>query len=420
MTFTRRRLLIAAATGGTATTAGCLDSTTPSSEAEGAENGTETETETGTETEIENETERPTQTSLPLYERWLPARESRVEDEFSFLQIDHTAFRAADDNLTEDVSDPVTEDETISELGIDPASLESTLWFGGSLVLSGSFDPASVTAAVESHAESVDDRDTFTTYDGVTMDSIDDGTVAVGPATVVVQGDGLGPLLEELPGETVPVETLLETATGDRADRLFETDTDAEALLEAVHSEEPATEGSSVLYCELFDEHPDAPAAATGVVIAWTFAGERTHLRFGFVFESDAAVDLEATTAAAEATFDLENDDTETVRIGRTTLIAGTIATDEFDAFGSSHSTPAAPQAGISVDVDAETNEGTVTLVAINRLDTLRILVDGDEVREIDDPAVGESYTVEGESGETLTVVGAYEGTESVIYSREL
>lgn len=100
-------------------------------------------------------------------------------------------------------------------------------------------------------------------------------------------------------------------------------------------------------------------------------------------------------------------------------MVSGTMATDEFDVFGSSETTSATPQAGVSIEVDAETNEVTVTLVATNRLDALRILVDGDEEREIEDPTVGESYTVEGESGGTLTVIGAYDGDEAVITSRE-
>ncbi|WP_207587978.1 hypothetical protein [Halomontanus rarus] len=422
MTFTtRRRVLGALAIAGSTAFAGCLDSATPSSEAEEGGNGTETGTETAPETE------NPPETAGPLYERWLPAREHPGRGGYRFLQFDHAAFRAVEESLPEDVTDPAAEHEGIAELGIDPTALESTLSFGGSLVLSGSFDPSSVTAAVEPRAESVDDRDLYTTYDGVTTGPFEDGTVAVGPETVVVQADNHRSLLGENAAETVPVKTLLGTATGDRGDRLLETNGDAKALLEATHDEPPTTGGSSILYCELFDERPnsnsdsDAPTAATGVVMAWTFADERTHLRFGFVFENDEDVDLEASTAAAENSLDLEGyDDVETARIGRTAMISGTMATDEFDVFGSSKTTSASPQAGVSIEVDGGTNEVTVTLVATNRLDALRISVDGDEKREIEDPTVGESYTVEGESGGTLTVIGAYDGDEAVITSREI
>lgn len=418
MTFTtRRRALEALAIAGGTALAGCLDSATPSSEAEEAGDGTETGTETTPETETSSAT------AGSLYERWLPAREHPGRGDYRFLQFDHAAFRAVEESLPEDVTDPAAEHEGIAELEIDPTALESTLSFGGSLVLSGSFDPSSVAAAVEPRAGSVDDRDPYTTYDGVTTGPFEDGTVAVGPGTVVLQG-GHRSLLGEDAAEIVPVKTLLGTATGDRSDRLLETDGDAKALLEAAHDEPPTTGDSSILYCELFDERSDsdsdAPTAATGVVMAWTFADERTHLRFGFVFENDEDVDLEASTAAAERSLDLEGyDDVETARIGRTAMVSGTMATDEFDVFGSSETTSATPQAGVSIEVDAETNEVTVTLVAINRLDALRISVDGDEKRDIEDPTVGESYTVEGESGGTLTVIGAYDGDEVVITSRE-
>lgn len=78
------------------------------------------------------------------------------------------------------------------------------------------------------------------------------------------------------------------------------------------------------------------------------------------------------------------------------------------------------PQAGVTVDIDRETNEATVTVVDSGNVDRLTAESDvaGDSTT-IEPVESGESVTLSvAPDGDTVTVTGTTNDTTSVLYQR--
>lgn len=438
---TRRRILEGVALASAVSAAGCLgDSDEEPESADPAEpNGDGTGTDEST-TAAESDSDATAATAAAAApSTWLPGTGVvDYEAPFGFGRVHLSSFREAseglEDYLVQDVQDPPA--AAASALGIAVEDLTALLAFPAGFVLSGDYDAGAVREAIEAAGyEARGEYGDYVVYDAVAVDpSVDrhpfevaDSAVAVGESAIVV-ADAAGTAIEggETPTDAASIETLLDTARGE-TESLPETHAGVGAMVDALEETRVPVEASSTLHVKYYgagmSETPDGTRGATASVAVGT---DRVDLAVAFVFESTPNVDPIRSLVEDSSAYDPY--ETEVYASGRTVLVEGTANTtdldwiplvyEEFDRGGGD--TRAGPQVGVTFDHDADADEVTVTVVAVDRADALEILVDDETVRRVDDVTAGDAFVIDVTDADRVAVVAEYEGKKTLVDSYDV
>ncbi|GAB3026686.1 hypothetical protein [Natronobiforma cellulositropha] len=404
MDLTRRRLVASVPLGSALALAGCVESADLESSA-GDDAPTSDDDAPGSAGG--DDTASGPHTTRPLYERWLPAEETYEYDLLEFAALEYDAVDPAAEPLFADLRDEMNDEV---EFLSDPTAIDAFLVFSGGIVFEGSFDTDAVATALREEGENERTVGEFTVID-VTDRRTD--AVAFDSSTLVLSERTLSAT-----AQPVSTPSLLETGRGD-APRLLETDADAALLLES--AVEARTDDPAFVTFRLEADATGEPRE--GNAMAWWFGPDRIQFVGGYLFPADAEADPETAAQAADAMVDLERfHDTDVSREGRVVTVSATVPTGDLESFEPEASDQEPVRAGVSLEYDGETVQVLITSLSQGANEvTLEILVDGDVAETVTEPAVGESYTVDVQSGSDVTIVGVHEsGTRTVIATKDV
>ncbi|SEV94457.1 hypothetical protein [Natrinema salifodinae] len=369
-----RRKLLAAGPGLTALGAGCLDGGSGDDETRNESDGTTEQNDGGGD--------------LTPLERWVPASGSA---ELLVHYRDLAAVRRYEDDLDPEVAAtiPTLPDgmsgELAAQLSADESDVDAVLRFGskgtaGNVVLSGSFDPG----AIDDSEPAVGEFERF---------ERDAASVAVSSDALVVSGDDGAELDAVLSAGVEGTDRRVDAA--DRFADLAET-TDEATFLWGEH------------------DAPGEDAAGTGIAYSWTVGADTT------VFSATAAVGSDR-TAEFERKLSETVDDATVETDGAVVVAERSIPTEDYefqDLFAERGTQPAAPQAGVSIDVDSTSRTVTVAYVSRDRADRIEIRDGNGNTDEL--TAVGQTTTFDYDAGATgtITVVAVRDGAEAVVATK--
>ena len=374
--ISRRRLLAATGAGaGLASGAGCLG-------------GRGLGTDDGNGADTTGETDDEPSDLTPL-EQWVPATGST---ELLFHYRDLATVRQHEDALQPSVTEsiPTVPDGDssafVEQLADGEPAVDSICRFGskgvaGNVVVSGSFDPDAVDAALE---PATGDFDRFE-RDGI--------SVAVSSETLVVS-----------PSDGAALEAILAAGV-EGTDRRAETNDGFGQLVDRL-------DGSTFVWGEY-----DGNENGNGAAFSWALGSETTTQSMVAVYADPER------TGEFEDTMSDRFDDVTVETDGTVGVATRTIPTADYeyrDMFAERGSQPTQPQAGVTIDVDSSARTVTVTYISSGGTDRLEIR-DWTGLRD-ELTEVGQAATLEygrGASG-TITIVAVRGETEAVVAEKSI
>ncbi|MGQ3414095.1 hypothetical protein ACT4ML_17845 [Natrinema sp. LN54] len=363
-----RRGLLSAGTGLVAFSAGCL--------------GRLSDDDDGSS---ENTDESGGSDLSPL-ERWVPASGS---SELLFHYRDLTAVRQYEDALRTDVVESVPtlpdgeSSEFVEQVADGEPAVDAVCRFGskgvaGNVVVSGSFDPGAIDADREPAAG---DFEVFE-RDGV--------SVAVSEDTVVVS-----------PSDGAALDAILAAGV-EGIHRRIDAHGNFAQLAERV--------GDSTFLWGEYEGSDDGAGAA----FSWTLGAETaTYSGLAVYADAGGTAEFEDTMADRSGNLTIETD-------GNVGVATKTIPTAEYeyrDMFAERGSQPTEPYAGVTFDRDRQSNTVTVTYQSSGTADRIEVRDESGVRAELTE--VGETETLEYESGTTatITVVAVAGDTKNVLFT---